>query len=276
MANSRGLVNSSWLLLLQPGTHPGIILPSSPPHHIPQMSNKLIQRILLASKQLLIDYGPKTPDDPPRDKSIEAQCKHRGMFNDWIDISLPPAEEHMAPVPPSRAVYNISIFDSPSVLLEFDSAESKFKFETICSNNPNLLVKFSPKAHIRPWTYAIILHFMLCDGLFDPSLEAHLWEVKIENDLPPNSIVSASWCKHPEKRLPNQKTATLKVLCANPKAANTLITGCIHVNDHLVTVHKDIKLPIQCIKCQDYGHTHNSCIGVEKATDCASVSHSTS
>ena len=42
------------------------------------------------------------------------------MFNDWFDISLPT---------PSRAVRNISIFDSPSVLLEFDSTESKSKFE---------------------------------------------------------------------------------------------------------------------------------------------------
>ena len=41
------------------------------------------------------------------------------------------------------------------------------------------------------------------------------------------------------------------------------ITGCIHVEDHLVTVHKDIKLPIRCIKCQEYGQMHDSCIGVE-------------
>ena len=38
-------------------------------------------------------------------------------------------------------------------------------------------------------------------------------------------------------------------------------------------VHKDIKLPIRCIKCQEYGHTRNSCIGVEKCANCASISH---
>ena len=100
MANPHRLVDSSWPLLLQSGTCPGIVPSSSPPHHIPQTSNKLIQRISLASKQLLIDYGPKVPNDPPRDKSIEAQCKHRGMFSDWIDISLP--QQKRARPPPCR------------------------------------------------------------------------------------------------------------------------------------------------------------------------------
>ena len=117
---------------------------------------------------------------------------------------------------------------------------------------------------------------MPCSGLFYPSLEAHLQEVEAEKDLPPNSIVSATWCKRPEKRSPNQKTATLKVFCTNPKAANMFITERIHVDNHLVNVHKNIKLPIRCVKCQEYGHTCDSCIGVEKCANCASVSHPTS
>ena len=149
-------------------------------------------------------------------------------------------------------------------------------FEKICANNPNLLAEFSPKAHIRPRTYAIVLHFVPCSGLFDPSLKAHLREVEVKNNLPANSIISASRCKCPEKRSPNQKMANLKVFCANPKAANMFITGCIRVDDHLVTVHKDIRLPIRCIKCQEYGHMHDSCIRVEKCATCASVSHPTS
>ena len=196
------------------------------------------------------------------------------MFNDWIDISMPPAEEGSAPAPLSHAVHSVSIFDSPSVSLEFDSAESKSLFKKICASNLALLAEFSPKAHICPRTYAIILRFVPCDGLFNPSLESHLREVKIEINLPPNSIVSASWCKRPEKRSPNQKTATLKVLCASPEAANRFITGRIRVNDHLVTVHKDIKLPICCVKCQEYSHISDSCVGAEKCANCASVGHS--
>ena len=97
----RCVLHCSWPPLLQSGARPRNVPSPSPPHIVPQTSNNLIQRISLASKQLLIDYGPKVPDDPPRDKSIKAQCRFRGMFNDWVDISLPPAEEGAAPVPPS-------------------------------------------------------------------------------------------------------------------------------------------------------------------------------
>ena len=102
------------------------------------------------AKQLLINYGPVEIGDPLKDKSIEAQRALRGLSNNWIDISAPPVEEGMAPAPPSQAVCNISIFDSPAVLLEFNSVESKEKFKKICTDNPNLLPEFSLKARIQP------------------------------------------------------------------------------------------------------------------------------
>ena len=120
------------------------------------------------------------------------------------------------------------------------------------------------------------MRFVPCSGQFDPDNEVHLREVEVENNIPPKSIASAVWCKCPEKRSPNQKTATPKVLCTNPETANLFITGRIRIDDHLVTIHKDIKLPVRCLKCQEYRHTRDSCIGVEKCTNCASVSHSTS
>ena len=143
----------------------------------------------------------------------------------------------------------------------------------MCADNQNLLLGFSPKARFRPRTYAVILRFVPCTGQFDPSAEAHLREIEAENDIPPNSIASASRCKRPEKRSPGQKTATLKVLCTNPEAANLFITGHIRVEDHIVTVHKDIRLPIRCVKCQEYGHTRDACAGVARCVNCSSESH---
>ena len=85
--------------------------------------------------------------------------------------------------------------------------------------------------------------------------------------------MAASWCKRPDKRSPNQTTATLKVACANPDVANCLLTGHIRVDDHLVTVRKDLRIPIRCVKCQEYGHIQDACIGIEKCANCASESH---
>lgn len=160
------------------------------------------------------------------------------------------------------------------MLLEFKSVKSKINFKKICASKPELLAKFNHKAHIRLHTYTVIMRFVPCSGQFDPSNAAHLREAEAKNDIPPDSIVSAVWCKRPDKRSPNQKTVMLKVLCASPEAANLLLTGQIRIDDHLVTIHKDIKLPIHCLKCQEYGHMRDTCIGVEKCANCASVSHS--
>ena len=59
-----------------------------PSQHSPT-SSKLVQCVSLTIKQVLIDYGPLVPNNPLRDKSIEAQHALRGMFNDWIDIKPP-------------------------------------------------------------------------------------------------------------------------------------------------------------------------------------------
>jgi hypothetical protein len=122
------------------------------------------------------------------------------------------------------------------MLLEFESVATEDNFVKLCADNANLLAEINPKARIRPRTFATIFHCIPCKGQFDPSISDHLRNIERENDLPANSIVSASWCKHPEKRSPNQTTATLKVMCSNPESANLLITGRIRVDDNLINV----------------------------------------
>ena len=139
--------------------------------------------------------------------------------------------------------------------------------------NDFLLKELSPRAKIHPRAYTVIFRFVPCDGSFDPSNEDHLRDIEKENDLQANSISAASWCKFPDRRSPGQTTATFKVACSNPDAANWLLPGRICVNDHLVTVRKDIRILIRCIKCQCYGYTKDSCIGVEKCSNCASEFH---
>ena len=43
----------------------------------------------------------------------------------------------------------------------------------------------------------------------------------------------------PRNKITKQKKTTmLKVLCASPEAVNLFITGCIHIEDHLVNACK--------------------------------------
>ena len=171
-------------------------------------------------------------------------------------------------------IRSVSIFDRPVLLLEFESSSSKEIFADICAKNPALLAEINPKARIRPRTYAVIFRFVPCLGQFDPSDDNHLRNMEWENDLAVGSIASASWCKRPDKRAPNQSTVTLKVACPNPEAANRLLTGRIRVADHLVSVRKDLRIPTRCVKCQNYRHIQDACMGIVKCSNCSSISHS--
>ena len=269
------LSDSAWPLLTptnpitpQP-IHPSSLLHA---HNAPPAAPKLLHRVALSSKQLLIEYGPLEENEAPRDKSIEAQRDLRLLFNKWIDnaSTSPEGVAH----PPSRAIRSVAIFERPAMLLEFESSDAKDNFAVICANNPSLLSVINPKARIRPCTYAIICRFVPCLGQFDPSIDDHLRNIERENDLSVGSITAASWCKRPDKRAPNQSTATLKVACSNPETANRLLTGRIRIEDHLVSVRKDLRIPTRCVKCQGYGHTQDVCTGIAKCSNCSSESHS--
>ena len=235
---------------------------------------KVAQRVTLATKQLLIDYGPLEEGKELWPSTADGQKELRQLFNNWIDaINSSETVEGQPPPPPSRAVHNVSIFECPSLLLEFDSANSKSQFEEMIEKNNFLLKELSPKAHICPRTYVVIFRFVPCDGSFDPNKEDHLCDIKKDNDLQANSIFAALWCKQPDRRSPGQTTATLKVACTNLDVTNSLLTGRIRVADHLVHVRKDLRIPIRCIRCQEYGHIQDTCIGVDRCSNCSSEFH---
>ena len=210
--------------------------------------------------------------------STRVPLRHRETCNKSLMVGSTPSihpvrAKTFPPLLPSRAICSVAIFDRPSILLEFDSPESKTFFTDLCNDNPQLLLEISPKAQIRPRAYTVIFCFVPCNGDFDPSDIAHLRNIERDNDLPNRSIIAASWCKRPDRHAPNQATATLKVACSTPDSANRLLTGRIQVDDHLVDVHKDIRILVRCVKCQGYGHIQDWCIGIERCANCTSEFH---
>ena len=114
----------------------------------------------------------------------------------------------------SHAVRNVSMFNRPSLLLEFDSAKSKEQFTVMIEKNDFLLTELNPKAHICPRAYTVIFRFIPCDASFDLSNDEHLHNIEEENDLQAGSIAAVSWCKCPNRRSSGQTTTTLKIACA--------------------------------------------------------------
>ena len=248
------------------GIHPASLVHTalSTPHI------KIQQRTLLAAKQLLIELGTLDELSPPVERSIQNQRSHRDLLNGWFDDDDKANNNFTAP---SKAVRNVTIFDRPALLIEFDSPGSKNRFIKLCDSSPDLLAKLGPNAQIRLRTYPVIFKFVPCSGSFDPTNARHLRELEQENNLKTNSITSAAWCKKPEKRSPGQSTANLKVQCANAETANYVLRERIRVEDHLVNVHKDLRQPMRCAKCQGYGHFQDVCTNMERCATCASDSH---
>ena len=117
----------------------------------PNADPKVTQHVALATKQLLIEYGPLEEGEALRPKTLDEQKELRQLFNDWIDTTT--ASDAVPDQPPpalSRAVQSIAIFDRPALLLEFDSAETKDKFTEMIAGNSFLLSELSPKACICP------------------------------------------------------------------------------------------------------------------------------
>ena len=125
----------------------------------------------------------------------------------------------------------------------------------------------------RSRSYVLIFKFVPCTGGFDPFDDANLREIEADNGAPPNSITSASWCKRPDLRTPNQQTANLKVCCATPEGANYFLKERIRVLGELVNVRMDLKVPTRCNQCQEYGHIRANCTNPERCVNCASIDH---
>lgn len=137
-----------------------------------------------------------------------------------------------------------------------------------------LLTEIRPKVHIYLHSYSVIFCFVPHNMPFNPYNDEHLCSIEKENELPAHSIITASWCNHPDKRWPNQTSTTLKVACNNLDTAKWLLTGCISIKDHLVNVCKDIWIPIRWVKCQGYSHVQDTWIGVKKCVNCVGEFHS--
>ena len=266
-------LNADWPLLpsTTPSTgnalHPALLVHTTlSPNQI-----KVQQRTLLAAKQLLIELGPLDEENHDWIDHAQAHTSHRDLLNSWFDDDDKANNNYTAP---SRAVRGVTIVDRPAILVEFNTQESKNRFIKLCNEMPGLLAKLSPNAQIRLRTFPVIFKFVPCNGIFDPANKQHLRDLEEENDLAPNSIASADWCKKPEKRSPSQSTANLKVQCSSAEAANRMLQERIRLDSNLINVHKDLRQPLRCVRCHEYGHFKDGCHNNERCAHCASESHS--
>ena len=228
---------------------------------------KVQHRVLLAARQIYISTDPNDADRPTS-RTIEDQRKLRDDLSRWLseDVRFENPDYNNP-----RAIRGVKILKNFDILVETDTEASAELFK---KHSTSILSNLCPTADIRQRSYALIFKFVPCSGNFDPSDDANLREIESDNGAPPNSIVSASWCKRPDLRSPNQQTANLKVCCASPESANHYLRERIRVHGELVNVRMDLRMPTRCNRCQEYGHIRANCINPERCANCAGVNHS--
>ena len=136
---------------------------------------------------------------------------------------------HPIPLPPPTATPGVKVdkliqvlqfTDRNAVLLEFDSPEAVNFFKAKNTADHFITSHLCPSAILQPCPHRVVLHFVPCDGSFNPLDMEQLHQIEEDLELPPHSITSASWIKKPELRVPNQKLANIKILCTSAFTAN--------------------------------------------------------
>jgi hypothetical protein len=274
--------NNKWPTLQHPSLPPRPSLPN--PTFNPSSPDKIIrlkQRILQSARIITIQLDQNIPNEltpqPPLDLSNIRTSFNRRLED--LDNDSDPTLDFDTPsstVRPKTVIRGIQKRDNGTLLLELDSPESATRFINYTTEHFFLLeTQFGRPASIKLKSYPLIFKFVPCTNEFNPNNPDCLRELESNYNLKSNSIISANWLKRPDRRAPNQQVASLKVSCSDPHTANRLLTEKVFIDGHVITVIKDIREPIRCNNCQEFGHIRHNCKNKEICAHCSSKDHKT-
>ena len=257
--------------------------PSLPPNTYdpasPSSTTRLRQRLLLASRTVLVHVDPGD-DLAPTDRTPPALQDLRISINkdlDEYDDLSPHLFTSNNGTSTKTIIRGLQALKRGAFLFDLDSAASADRFRHYAKEHPGFLPShLGLSATVKPKNFNLIFKFVPCTSGFDPSNPDCLSTIESSNNLKPGSITSASWLKRSDRRSPNQTVASLKVVCDSPEAANHLLCERIYIEGQVITVRKDIREPIRCNKCQEYGHIRADCKSNEICAHCTSPSHTSS
>ncbi|KAG1839250.1 hypothetical protein F4604DRAFT_1599742, partial [Suillus subluteus] len=123
--------------------------------------------------------------------------------------------------------------------------------------NEDFIKNLDPKAIFKDRAYPVVIQFIPLT--FNPNSNNQIHAFKQENDWEEGSISLAQWIKPPNKQMDQQQVAHLLVTFKNPNNMNKGIHNGITLNKNCLQPKKNKGEPIQCTKCQHYGHIAHEC-----------------
>jgi hypothetical protein len=184
---------------------------------------KVQHRVLLTARQIYISIDPNDAERPTS-HTIEDQRKLRDNLSRWLnkDVWFENPDYNNP-----RAIRGVKILKNFDVLIETDTEANAELFK---KHSTSILSNLCPTAGIRQCKYTLIFKFVPCSGGFDPYDDVNLREIESDNDAPPNSIVSASWAKHPTSR-----QQTLRFAVWHPRAPIIFLRNVLEYTENWST-----------------------------------------
>ena len=211
-----------------------------------QQTIERLAREAIKARQILIDISPDSPIAPGKTSHAQLVDKIKNALKNIQKESTP-----------DLAIRAVKQFPNGGTIVEFLNPEAAkhLKQEDIKRKFLDLL---DPKAKIKERTYPVVIRFVPLT--FNPTDEEQIRELERENGWEQGAVVSARWIKPPGKRTNTQQVAHILATFNNPETANKGIRDGIMLNHTRLQMAKNKQEPIQCAKCQRYGHIAKECI----------------
>ncbi|KAF8055947.1 hypothetical protein FPV67DRAFT_1536105 [Lyophyllum atratum] len=276
-----GTPRPSWAAVASQGPPTAAGSPPSsipPPTFNPATSDqhtRLQQRVLRASRTVLVEVD-RNHESTPTDRSPSSIFAIREAMNKLL-ADLDEAEPGEARPAEKTRIRGITALERGAFLFELVSADAARRFREYAKDQYTGLLTghLGETATVKAKAHNLIVRFVPCGGMFDPSDAEHLAGLEEDNGLHPGAITSASWLKRIDRRSPKQTLASIKLSCDSAETANQLLRQRVYIASHLVAIRKDLKEPIRCNMCQHFGHMRATCTGQEHCALCASTGHKT-
>ena len=159
-----------------------------------------------------------------------------------------------------------------TLLLTLNSKESA-EWVSETKNEIAFTDAFSEGSHIRGRVYNLIVPRVPIT--FEPSNLKHLREAEEVNSLEKYAIKSVRWIKPIERRCLDQTHAFAVFSIATAGHANLLIKDGLNICGTKVRPKRQKTEPMQCMKCQRWGHFANNCQAEKESCGTCGAAHCT-
>ena len=199
-------------------------------------------------RQLLLDIAR---DHPAVSNNILTRLELITLFQKVITATS--TEEANAP---DLQLKSLRVLHNGGILLELPSKQ----VANWLKDNDRLqkmAVATGGKLTFKDRSYNVVVPFVPTTTLIKE--QETLRSIENENELPAGSIAVARWIKPAHCRDAGQRVAHALFRLTTPEAANTLIKNGMYINLERLRPAKDKKEPLQCLKCQRWGHMAKDC-----------------